>query len=93
MGFVLENRYLFVLNSDIHDRDTRNGPYLHIFFTHLTSVQRGVFHSGCKIFNCLPLYIKKHFDNHRYFRKLLKCYLLEQTFYSLEEFYQKSVLK
>ena len=47
MGFVLENRHLFVLNSDIHDRDTRNGPYLHIFFTHLTSVQRGVFHYGC----------------------------------------------
>ena len=76
----------------MHDHDTRNGPNLQITFTHLTNVQKGVIHSGCKIFNHLPLFIKEHFYNPKHF-KLLKNYLMERYVYSLDEFYQKSMLR
>jgi hypothetical protein len=93
MGFLLENRHLFVSNNAVHDHDTRNGPNLHITFTHLTNVQKGVIHSGCKIFNHLPLSIKEHFYNPKHFKKLLKNYLMERSFYSLDEFYQASMIR
>jgi len=88
---VLENRDLFVSNRDVHGLNTRNGYNLHLFSTHLTAVQRGVTYSGCKIFNSLPLFIKENLENTGYFKKLLKYYLLSQSFYSLEEFYQLTV--
>jgi len=93
MGFLLENRHLFVSNNAVHDHDTRNGPNLHINFTHLTNVQKGVIQSGCKIFNHLPLFIKEHFYNSKHFKKLLRNYLMERSFYSLDEFFQASMLR
>jgi hypothetical protein len=89
--FVLENRDLFVSNRDAHGLNTRNDYNLHLFSIHLTVVQRGVTYSGCKIFNSLPLFITENSENIRYFKKILKSYLLSQSFYSMEEFYQLTV--
>ena len=61
MGFLLENRHLFVTNNAVHDHDT--------------------------------LFIKEHFYNPKHFKKLLRNYLMEWSFYSLDEFYQASMLR
>ena len=88
--FVIENRDSFVVNNTVHGYNTRNNFDFHLPSTHLSIVQRGVLHSGCRIFNSLPLFIKGHSEKPCYFRKLLKSYLLEQSFYTLEEYYQHS---
>ena len=40
-----------------------------------------------KIYNCLPIYIKIEINNAKQFDQLLKKFLLDKSFYSLEEFY------
>ena len=51
-------------------------------------VQRGVLYSGCKIFNNLPLQIRSHFEDLRFFKKKLKSFLIDQLLYSIVEYYQ-----
>ena len=59
--FVVNSREVFSPNTDIHDRNTRYNHNLHFPSTNLKLVQRGVFYSGVKIFNHLPISIKRHF--------------------------------
>jgi hypothetical protein len=89
--FVVQNRDLFMSNIDIHSLNTRNSFDLHLPSTYLTTVQRGVLYSGCTVFNSLPAYIKSHSEISRHFKKILKNYLIEQSIYSLEEYYQLTI--
>jgi hypothetical protein len=86
--FVIKYRDFFPSNSDIHDRNTRYNYNLHLQTTNLTLVQKGALHSGIKIYNHLPTYIKSLSKDPKNFKLKLKSFLLEQTLYSLEEFYQ-----
>jgi hypothetical protein len=54
----------------------------------LTKYQRRAFYMGLKIFNTLPVHIKQESDNPKKFESLLKKFLYEKSFYSLEEFYR-----
>ena len=85
--FVIKYREFFPLDSDIHDRNTRNNDNLHPP-TNLTLVQKGVLYSGIKIFNRLPTSIKSLSKDPRHFKNKLKNFLLEHTLYSLNEYYQ-----
>jgi hypothetical protein len=58
-----------------------------IFQLHLTLVQKGALHSGIKIYNQLPTHIKYLSKDPKNFKLKLKSFFLEQTLYSLEEFY------
>jgi prephenate dehydratase len=49
--------------------------------------QAGVFYMGIKIYNSLTTYIKNELNNHTRFVPLKKKFLCENSFYSLEEFY------
>jgi hypothetical protein len=42
---------------------------------------------GVKLYNSLPTYIKTEINNAKIFELLLKKFLLKNSFYSLEEFY------
>ena len=86
--FVIKYRDFFPSNSDIRDRNTRYNHNLHRPTTNLTLVQRGVLHSGIKIYNHLPMHIKSLSKDPKHFKLKLKSFLLEQTLYSVEEFYQ-----
>ena len=48
--FVVKNRELFKLNSDIHHTGTRYNNDLHLPSTHLNLFQKGVYYSGIKIY-------------------------------------------
>jgi hypothetical protein len=78
----------FRSNSEIHDLNTRYKHNLHFPATNLSLVQKGVLYSGTKIFNHLPAHIKSFSIDIKQFKYKLKSLRLEQSLYSLEEFYQ-----
>ena len=88
--FVNKNGGLFQSNSEIHDLNTRFNHNLHLHSTNLKLVQKGVLYSGSKIYNHLPSNIKGLSNDTKLFKSTLKSYLIEHTFYSLDEFYQSS---
>ena len=88
--FVVTNKKLFLLNSQIYDINTRYNNNLHLPLTGLTLVQKGVAYSGCKIYNHLPLQIKNISNNVPLFKSKLKKFLLRYVFYSVDEYYQQN---
>jgi hypothetical protein len=77
--FVGKNRS-FVPNSKVYDINTRQKHNLHLPATNLTLVQKGVFFSGIKIYNHLPLYIKMQFEDAKSFKSTLKTFLTPHAF-------------
>jgi len=71
---------------DNYDRNTRYNHNLHFPSTNLKLVQRGVFYSGVKIFKHLPSSIKRHFREPKIFKITLRNFILEHSFYSLDEY-------
>jgi hypothetical protein len=49
--------------------------------------QKGIIYSGIKIFNYLPFSIKDLSDTEKQFRPALKRFLLTNSFYSLDEYF------
>jgi len=86
LNFVNKNRNYFVFNNDVHEFNTHFNHNLHLPTANLSLVQRGVLFSGSKIYNRLPSNIKLFKDPKR-FKSALKTYLIENTFYSVEEYY------
>jgi len=69
--FVIKNRGLFQSNSEIHDLNTRFNHNLHLPFTNLTLVQKGVLYSESKIYNHLPSNIKVLSNDTKLFKSKL----------------------
>jgi len=88
--FVIKNRDFFQSNSEIYNLNTRYNRNLHLPSTNLTSVQKGVLFSGSKIYNHLPSNIKALSNDAKCFKTALKNYLIEHSFYSLDEFYRSA---
>jgi hypothetical protein len=88
--FVVKNRSHFIINSDIHDINTRFNQKLYLPSTNLTLVQKGVFFSGSKIYNQLPLKIKMVCKDIKHFKSSLRTHLIEHAFYSISEYYQST---
>ena len=59
--FVVKNINMFKFNSIVHSTNTRHCSDLYLPTAHLTKVQKGVYHSGIKVFNTLPTGEKKKF--------------------------------
>ena len=78
--FVVKHKGLFLSNSEIHNINTRHNHNVHYCRKNLTFVQKGVFHSGCKIFNHPPENIKVLSHDLKHFISALKCFLIEHTF-------------
>jgi hypothetical protein len=85
--FIVKHKDNFSLNSDIHTINTRYNSNLHVPPANLTTYQKGVHFSGVKIFNHLPPTIKNLYNNKKQFQATLKKFLLNNSFYSLEEYY------
>jgi hypothetical protein len=88
--FVITNKKLFQLNSQVHNTNTRKNNNLHLPSTGLTLVQKGVAYSGCKIYNHLPTQIKEISNNVALFKTKLKKFLLQYVFYRIDEYYQQN---
>jgi hypothetical protein len=86
--FVVKNKDLFLLNSEVHTINTGNNSNLYTPNTNLTIFQKGVLYSGCRIYNKLPPHIKGLSNDLKRFKSTLKGFLMEHTLYSTDEFYQ-----
>jgi hypothetical protein len=87
MMFVARNRELFVSNANVHNFPTRSHNDLQLPIANLSIFQKGVYFSGVKIFNNLPTDLKQTFCDVNKFKRAIKRFLLDNSFYSLEEYY------
>jgi hypothetical protein len=44
---------------------------------------------GIKVYNALPSYIKMEINNPKRFKKILNDFLIKNTFYSLNEYFEQ----
>jgi len=88
--FVVKNRDLFKLNSDIHKISARYNNDFHLPSEQSTLFQKGVFYSGTKTYNHLPLTIKELSYDVKRFRIVLKRYIQSNSFYSLDEYFDSN---
>ena len=61
--------------------------FLDALFEDVTVYQKGVYYSGIKIYSHLPRAIKDLSDDKNKFKLALKIYLLYNSFYSLEKYF------
>jgi hypothetical protein len=85
--FVVKNRDLFELNSDIHKISTRYNSDSHLPSLQLILFKKGVLYSGIKTYYHLPLTIKELSYDVKQFRCVLKRFIQSNSFYSLEEYF------
>jgi hypothetical protein len=86
--FVIMNKNYFISNTDIHDINTCYNYNLYLPSTNLSIVQKGVLSPGSEIYNHLPLNIKLLSKHIKQFKSLLRSYLTELAFYSIDEYYK-----
>jgi hypothetical protein len=84
--FVVNNRNLFLENADLYSIKTRNSYKLHPRLCHLTKYQKGVYYAGIRVSNQLPTSIKNVANKTQVFKKTLKRFLMNNSFYSMDEF-------
>jgi len=85
--FVINNRNLFLDNPELYRMKTKNSYNLHPPLSHLTKYQKGVHYAHIRIFNHLPSSIKIVANQTKEFRKTLKKFLLDNSFYFRDEFF------
>jgi hypothetical protein len=85
--FVINKRGYFMVNSEIHNINTRTKSNLHQPIPNLSTYQKGTYYSGIKVFNSLPTQIKDMSHNRNKFKSALKNFLYFHSFYTLEEYF------
>jgi len=84
---IKKNKHLYNTNNQIHSVHTRFKTNLHPPIANLTKFQKGVYYSEIKIFNNLPHDIKDLANEITSFRNALKKFLLTNSFYNSEEYF------
>jgi hypothetical protein len=85
--FIVNNGNLFLDNAEMYTIKTRNSYNLRTPLSHLIKYQKGVHYAGVRVFNHLPTHIKSIANETKVFKKTLKRFLLENSFYSMDEFF------
>jgi len=89
--FVVNNRNLFLDNAELYTIKTRNCCNLHPPLSRLTKYQNAVDYAGIRIFNHLPPSIESIANETKEFRKTLKRFFLNNSFYSMDVFFNYKV--
>ena len=87
--FVVQNRTLFLTNTENYNLDTRQRNNLYLPQANLTIYQKGAYYSGIKMFNNSPSEIKDVASNHKKFKTALKKFVYTYSFYTLEEYFSE----
>ena len=69
--FLNKNKDQFTANSQIYHYATRQQSNFHQPIANRAKYQKGIGYMGVKVFNRLPINIKKEFDNSKKFRHRL----------------------
>jgi hypothetical protein len=86
MKLLLLNMANYTCNFTVHGINTINKLQLYKPASNLALYQRGVFFMSIKVFNKLPGFIADTVSDKKRFILTLKKYLIEKSFYSLEDF-------
>jgi hypothetical protein len=85
--FLACNLEYFTFTNTIHSKDTRRRLYLHIPQVNLALyIKKGVRYMSIKIFNSLPKCFADSGQDKKHFVWSLKNLLIDQSFYSVDEF-------
>jgi hypothetical protein len=90
---MIRNKNPFPVNSEIYHFYTRQHANFHQPSVNVAKFQEGVRNLGAKVFNMLPSYIKIESDNPKKFKLVLQKNLYENSFYSLDEYFQSQEVK
>ena len=94
LKFIIKNYKLFSTNDEIHNIGTRQQHDFHYHPpTNLKKYQTGVYYMSIIVYNNLPTFIKKEITQPTKFISLVKNFLGEHSFYSLNEFLNFSHIK
>jgi len=74
-------------NAELYTIKTRDRYNLHPPVSHLTKYQKGVHYVGIRFFTYLLTSIKSLVNETKEFKKTLKRFLLDNSFYSMDEFF------
>jgi hypothetical protein len=87
----------FIINPNIKgcqitmfNYDTRSANNFHIPTTNLTKYQKETYYRGIQISNHLPTHIKNVASEIHVFKKTLKKFLLDNSFYSIDEYFNSN---
>jgi hypothetical protein len=83
--FVVMHKDIVTINIQLHKINTHQKLDFHVPSVSLNKVQKGVHYSGITLFNSLPPNIKKVAHNINKFKHELRKFLMENSFYSVEE--------
>ena len=83
---------MFKFNLMVNPINTRHCSDLYLPTAHLSKVQKEVYHSGIKVFNCSPTGIKSLSGDIRKFKSALNTFLLEGSFYTIQEHFDWDLL-
>ena len=86
--FVVNNPYIFELNSVIHGYNTRSKNDFHPPNVNLTKFKKGKYYLSIKVYNYLPTNIKVHNQNIPQFKRVLKEFFIKHPFYSMDEYFE-----
>jgi hypothetical protein len=87
---ICGKKQLYTSNQDIHNINTRSNINLHSPVCNLIIFQKGVYFSGIKLFNHLPLKIKSLSNEIKLFKLVLKKFLILHSFHTVEEYFEYS---
>jgi hypothetical protein len=90
MMIVVKNVYLYTTNQELHGINTKQNTDLHLISVRLTAFKEWAYFTGMRIFNHLPANVKQLANKIELFKSALKIYLLLQSFYSLDEYFNCS---
>jgi hypothetical protein len=84
--FVVKYKDKFIINTEVHEINTCHKLDLHVLSVRLTEIQKGLYYSGTILYNSLARNIKKVVYDVDRFKQKLKDFLIENPFYSVEEY-------
>jgi hypothetical protein len=87
---AVQNKNLFLTNSENHNIDTRQRNNLYLSQANLTIYQKEAYCLGIKIFNNLNLELKIVAGNQKKFKIALKKFLYTYSFCTMEEYLSHS---
>jgi hypothetical protein len=86
--FVVKNKESFTNNQEINIISTTYNLNLHPSLCNLALFQKGAYYMGIKLFNHLPLQIKRLANEIKLFKLAVKKLLISLSFYTLEEYFE-----
>ena len=85
--YVVNKKHIFTRNLAVHNHNTRSAKNFHLPITNLTIYQKVAYYTVIKTFNYLPTDIKNVANEMQVFKKTLKRFLLDKSFYYIDEYF------